>query len=406
MPPRTQAIGRREDAKRQGLAQLSTGGGGTGSLARLGARAPVRLNRTILEKLRERALQDVEAGLEHGGVEGCAMAVCHGGDVVWHEGFGAAGGDTPILLLSITKTVLEAALWRLFADRLSPETPINDILPEFMGGTQPGITIAMIETHLAGFAWHKLDYSDAGDRAARLRAFAEWRLEKPFGTYEYNPLNGAWVLAEIITRVSGRDYLVFLKEEVLAPLGLAGVGGVSLGEPEAALTKVLLHRNYMSGYAPSPAKRVPMAYGLDTLAGLALGSPGAGGVGSAVGVARLYQAYLHNPGGLWDPAVLADARDRTRVELPDPFGRPMRRSLSFVQAGAVSERYGERTFFGTTVSPGAFGHQGQGGQIAWADPATGLSFAYLTNTVVFPPGGCFHPRARQLSTLAGELASL
>jgi CubicO group peptidase (beta-lactamase class C family) len=34
---------------------------------------------------------------------------------------------------------------------------------------------------------------------------------------------------------------------------------------------------------------------------------------------------------------------------------------------------------GKTVSPAAFGHNGAGGQIAWADPATGLSFVYLTN---------------------------
>ena len=34
---------------------------------------------------------------------------------------------------------------------------------------------------------------------------------------------------------------------------------------------------------------------------------------------------------------------------------------------------------GYTVSPTTFGHNGAGGQIAWADPATGLSFAYLTN---------------------------
>jgi CubicO group peptidase (beta-lactamase class C family) len=34
---------------------------------------------------------------------------------------------------------------------------------------------------------------------------------------------------------------------------------------------------------------------------------------------------------------------------------------------------------GKTVSPGTFGHNGAGGQVAWADPATGLSFAYLTN---------------------------
>jgi CubicO group peptidase (beta-lactamase class C family) len=31
------------------------------------------------------------------------------------------------------------------------------------------------------------------------------------------------------------------------------------------------------------------------------------------------------------------------------------------------------------VSPRAFGHAGAGGQIAWADPETGISFAYLTN---------------------------
>jgi CubicO group peptidase (beta-lactamase class C family) len=35
--------------------------------------------------------------------------------------------------------------------------------------------------------------------------------------------------------------------------------------------------------------------------------------------------------------------------------------------------------FGHTSSPRAFGHGGAGGQVAWADPETGLSFAYLTN---------------------------
>jgi CubicO group peptidase (beta-lactamase class C family) len=31
------------------------------------------------------------------------------------------------------------------------------------------------------------------------------------------------------------------------------------------------------------------------------------------------------------------------------------------------------------VSAHAFGHAGAGGQIAWADPASGISFCYLTN---------------------------
>ena len=35
--------------------------------------------------------------------------------------------------------------------------------------------------------------------------------------------------------------------------------------------------------------------------------------------------------------------------------------------------------FGHTTSPRAFGHGGAGGQIAWADPSTGISFAWLTD---------------------------
>jgi CubicO group peptidase (beta-lactamase class C family) len=36
--------------------------------------------------------------------------------------------------------------------------------------------------------------------------------------------------------------------------------------------------------------------------------------------------------------------------------------------------------FGSKVSGGAFGHDGAGGQIAWGDPATGISMAFVHNT--------------------------
>ncbi|MBM4205875.1 MAG: beta-lactamase family protein, partial [Gammaproteobacteria bacterium] len=35
--------------------------------------------------------------------------------------------------------------------------------------------------------------------------------------------------------------------------------------------------------------------------------------------------------------------------------------------------------FGKTCSPETFGHNGAGGQLAWVDPATGVSIGYLTN---------------------------
>lgn len=363
----------------------------------------MRLNRAVLEDLRRIALRDIEVGLQFGGIEGCTLAVAYQNEILWEEGFGAARVDTPILMLSVTKTVLESALWHLFSRGLDPKTPIVEIIPEFMDGSQPDITIAMVETHTSGFALLPLEVEVATKRSSRIAAFRSWRLDRPAGYYEYHPVNAGWVLAEIIERVSGTDYRTFLKDEVLMPLGIADVSGISLGATEQELSRVLLHRNFMDGYTPDPALRIPMAYGLDTLPGLALGTPGVGAVGTATGIARLYQAYLHNPDDLWQQEVLADARDRTRVQLPDPQGRPIQRTLSFVQAGRPADRYGERTFFGPSTSERTFGHQGQGGQIAWADPMTGLSFAFLTNTVVFPPGGTFHGRSRELSAIAARV---
>ena len=38
-----------------------------------------------------------------------------------------------------------------------------------------------------------------------------------------------------------------------------------------------------------------------------------------------------------------------------------------------------RRGYGHGQGPRTFGHSGAGGQLAWADPDTGVSFCYLTN---------------------------
>ena len=50
------------------------------------------------------------------------------------------------------------------------------------------------------------------------------------------------------------------------------------------------------------------------------------------------------------------------------FGRPARRTLGLVLAGDD----GVFRSFGHCCSAGSFGHAGAGGQIAWADPETGM----------------------------------
>jgi len=362
-------------------------------------------SRARLDELRARARRDVEAGLEWGGVEGCSLAVAFEGEIVHEEGFGAAAADTPMQVMSPTKTILEAALWILRQRGLiDPDDPAAHHVPEFAGNGKERITLAMLETHTAAIPWQKIEFPQWGDRAERLAAFTAWSLEgEPGSYYEYHPATASWVLAEVVERVAGRDYRAFVRDEVLAPMGLGTVRTLSLGEPLEAQGATLLARNHIPGHAPDPARRPRMPGGFDTREGLAIGMPGAGAVGTASGLAMLYQHFLHDRLRLWDADLLDEARYRTRIAMPDSFGRPMLRTLSFVQAGPPAGRYGERVFFGHGTSERAFGHQGLGGQVVWADPASGLSFAYLTNTIVFPPGGCHHPRAYELSTLASAL---
>ena len=59
--------------------------------------------------------------------------------------------------------------------------------------------------------------------------------------------------------------------------------------------------------------------------------------------------------------------------------------------------------FGRGNSTRAFGAQGVGGQIAWADPATGLSFCYLTNGLDADVVGSF-TRSAKIAGLAARAA--
>ena len=66
----------------------------------------------------------------------------------------------------------------------------------------------------------------------------------------------------------------------------------------------------------------------------AVGVPGGGGIGTAADLAMYYQALLHDPDGLWDPEVLADATGHIRCTLPNPMtGVASNRSLGLIIAG-------------------------------------------------------------------------
>ena len=113
------------------------------------------------------------------------------------------------------------------------------------------------------------------------------------------------------------------------------------------------------------------------------GSPAGGGITTAGDLALFYQALMH--GGrshdgkqIWKPEMLIDAFRIRNAEFKDPLrGFRANRTLGIVVAG--DDGKANLRGFGRTNSPASFGHPGFGGQIGWADPVTGISFAYLTN---------------------------
>ena len=72
-----------------------------------------------------------------------------------------------------------------------------------------------------------------------------------------------------------------------------------------------------------------------------------------------------------------NAREIRSQDLRDPvFGHRANRALGLIIAGDEKKNY---RGFGHTNSENAFGHGGAGGQVAWADPETGISIGYTTN---------------------------
>ena len=197
------------------------------------------------------------------------------------------------------------------------------------------------------------------------------------------------MLAEIIEQRGGIAFQQFIRERICEPLDLLDLF-VGLPERENArvlpcmpVGSALTTADYEKlGVPPPPVTEVTeeAILNFNDPAVRAIGVPGGGGITNAAELALFYQALLQ--GGrkgneIWSRSTLADARRVRSGDLTDPiFHKPVSRGLGIVISGDDTRSY---RGFGKTNSPDAFGHNGAGGQLAWVDPRTGISLAYLTS---------------------------
>jgi CubicO group peptidase (beta-lactamase class C family) len=363
--------------------------------------AEVGLNPDKVQALMDRAERDIKEGI----LPACQLAIARNGKIAAMKTFGRAlqGGaeqpatdQTVFVSMSATKALTSAALWLLMQEgKISPADPIVKYVPEYGTNGKQTTTVEHLLIHTAGIPVAPGSFKDWGNRARRLERFAQWRPEHPPGQkFIYHIHANYWPIAEAIERITGKPLGDFVRERIAQPLGLPDL---RIGLPRA------LHSRMADvAWIGEPAKEEEYRKLGVTPPRANMGSineavvlemndpevresdfPAGGMITTAGDIALFYQALLNDGCAadgtrIWQSEMLREARKIRSGNLIDPArGMTANRALGIVIAGGDGKA--NLRGFGRTNSPEAFGHPGFGGQVAWADPATGISFAYLTN---------------------------
>ncbi|NUS16878.1 MAG: beta-lactamase family protein [Streptomyces sp.] len=310
--------------------------------------------------------------------------------------------DTLQLVYSATKGALASAA-HLLAQRgeLDLDAPVARYWPEFAANGKAEIPVRWLLSHRAGLvaldrpvpladalAWHPMTEALAAQRP-------QWT---PGTAHGYHGRTFGWLVGEVIRRVSGRTPGRYFAEEIAAPLGLDffiglppaerhRVSRLSFPAPDVDLTALPPEslpeelREAAAAWADpdSLANRAfavtdPPAVDFDSAEVQAAEIPSSNGIGTAGSLARMYAALV----GEVDGVRILSAETVASATREQAAGRDM--------VMVFPSRFGSGYMLPTATTPmtgpAAFGHQGRGGSLAFADPQHGIGFAYVMNAVV------------------------
>jgi CubicO group peptidase (beta-lactamase class C family) len=338
----------------------------------------------------DRLVALIEAQIAEGHYPGCQIALARHGKLVLERTFGAARTEprpvpatpeTLWLLYSNTKVIIATAMWVLAergAFRFSDK--VSEHVKEFARNGKRDITILQVITHQGGFP-NAFVPEEAWDDHAKMReTVCNFSLEwTPGSRVHYHGLSAHWVLATLIEALTGEDFRAFVSREVIARLGLQNELFLGVGDAQASRMSDM--------HEPMPiGQGIRIDPNNNTVAWRRAGIPGGGAYGTARAMATLYQMMLAggelNGARLVSPRTLQYAiRNFTGDRLDEYMGMPMHRGLGPHLRGTTENIRG----MGAFASPRTFGHGGVGTSYCWADPDSGVSFAYITNNRIPDP---------------------
>ncbi len=255
-------------------------------------------------------------------IPGMSAAVAVNGKIVWSEGFGEADLEnhvpvrttTLFRLASVSKMITVAAVARLVEEgRLELDAPVQKYVPDFPEKPWP-VTARQLAAHVAGIRHYRDDdpISDCNKPfptlVEGLKIFQDDALLFQPGTAHSYSSYGYNLLGAVVEGASGKDYLAFLQEGVLDPLGMR--------HTVADRNKPVIEGRARF-YEVSDDKQVVNATCID----VSYKWPGGGMLATAEDVARLGSAFL-KPGFLkpetlklvFTPLRLASGEESPRHE--------------------------------------------------------------------------------------------
>jgi CubicO group peptidase (beta-lactamase class C family) len=326
--------------------------------------------------------------LAEGRYPGAQIALARHGKLALFRTFGdarldparvPAREDSLWLLYSNTKVITACAVWVLaeqgamrFTDRVAEH------VPGFEANGKGDITILQLLSHQGGFPNADVPKAAWEDHELLRRAVSGFTLEwTPGSRVYYHGRAAHWGAAVLIEALTKTDYRAFIREQVVEPLGLGD--DLFVGLPDAR------HDRAVDMHEPAAAGQVRRADENNPEFRRA-GTPGGGGYATARAMAAFYQMLA--AGGVLDGRRLLSprmvqyvTRSVTGERVDGYMGMPMHRALGPHVRGTTETIRG----LGSIASPRTFGHGGVGSSYCWADPDSGVSFAYLTNSRVPDP---------------------
>jgi serine-type D-Ala-D-Ala carboxypeptidase len=320
----------------------------------------------------QRAIAVAENAVRTGSYPSAQIAVANADSIILthtvsHPERAPVRADSIFLLASITKPILATAIMRLVeAGQLLISDPIVQYIPEFETFGKGNVTAWHLLTHTSGLDespwWRELMFERRASIEETVRIMCRSALRfTPGERFEYN--TGAfYILAELITRLSGLPYPEYLRQQIFEPLGMRDTSFDPQGEQVARKMPVYSDQADFEGW---------LAYYTS------MHVPGGGLWSSAADLAAFGQALLR--GGR-----------AGEYHLLSPSAIDMMTRLHTAGLTASFEQPPKPAYYGlgwdkpepndsTLASSKAYLHGGATGTLLFIDPEWDLVFVFLTN---------------------------